>query len=86
MKAVKKVNKNGTFRFELENGEVIVKSTKRNYKAFCMGRVNYTSIKTGLKVIDELNKISATTKGAKEALELAANSGYEKEKMFVVIV
>tara|TARA_R110002124_G_scaffold73411_1_gene196969 strand:+ start:232 stop:513 length:282 start_codon:yes stop_codon:yes gene_type:complete len=34
MKAIKKVNKNGTFRFELESGDVLVKSTKRELKSF----------------------------------------------------
>ncbi len=32
----RKTNKNGSFRYELENGFVLVKSTKKEYKTFVL--------------------------------------------------
>ena len=93
MKAIKKINKNGTFRFELESGEVIVASTKRDYNAFTVGYesneamlkqyIDHNSSKRGFT----LSKYSSTTKGPTKAHELAINSGYRlPEGYFTVIV
>lgn len=92
MKAIKKVNKNGTFRFELENGDVIVKSTKRDYNAFVVlykdnSRIkeSYIDGKSSRKGFT-LCKYSSTTKGVDVALELALNSGYKIDGYFTATV
>ena len=72
MNAIKKENKNGTFRFELENGEVIIKSTKRNYNAFALTYLN-----------EKLFNAGATTKGGLVALGLAEGHGWKKEQIFI---
>ena len=83
MKAIKKINKNGTFRFELENGDVIVKSTKRDYNAFTVAYVDNKNLsstkyedKNSSKKGYTIRKYSSTTKGKDVALDLALNSGY----------
>ena len=75
MKAIKKQNKNGTFRFELENGEVIIKSTKRNYNAFALTYLNGKIFNAG-----------STTKGGIIALSLAESHGWKKEQVFIAKV
>ena len=86
MRAIKIENKNGTFRFELENGDVIVKSTKRNYNAFVCTYIDYIRMKDNKSITNELFKVSSTTKGIEAAKELAFKSGYKMENYFVVTV
>ena len=57
MKAIKTVNKNGTFSFELENGDTISKSTKVDYNAFAI------CIMTDLKGVRKILIQGKTTKG-----------------------
>ena len=91
MKAIKKENKNGTFRFELENGDVIIKSTKRNYNAFVVGYRNNDKLiegyedKNSSKKGFTITKYSATTKGKTIALELALNSGYLLPQGYLIV-
>mgnify|MGYP003636821004 FL=1 len=74
MKAIKTENKNGTFTFTTENGDVIVKSTKRNYNAFALC---YATDYCGDVC---LHVLASTTKGEQQAIEMGSKNisdGYE---------
>ena len=80
MKAVKKEIRDGVFRFELENGEVIVKSTKRNYTAFAL---TYAKNFHG---VESLFACAKSTKGETEASDLAQRNGNTLGRFFTVTV
>ena len=80
MKAIKKNNNNGTFRFELENGEVIVKRTKKEYNAFAL---TYTEDFNGNKC---LFVCGSTTKGAVDVSALAQRNGNKEGSFFIVTI
>lgn len=80
MKTIKKEIKNGVFRFELENGDVIVKSTKRNYTAFAL---TYAENFHG---VASLLACAKSTKGEAEVIELAQRNGNTLGSFFTVTV
>ena len=75
LKAIKNTNKNGTFTYTLENGEVIIKNTKKEYKSFALSYYSNTK---------ELNRISPSSKGVdvviKEALRRGLSIGKEEKR------
>jgi len=77
LKAIKKENKNGTFTYLLENGETILKNTKRNYTAFALSY--YTNTK-------ELNRISPSSRGVETVISAALRIGFEMNEFFVAKV
>ena len=62
----------GVIDDKLENGEVIIKSTKRNYNAFALTYLN-----------EKLFNAGATTRGASIAFSLAEKHGWKKEQIFI---
>jgi len=77
VKAIKTENKNGTFNYTLENGEVIIKNTKRNYNAFALSY--YTN--TG-----NLNRISPSSKGVEVVIAEALRRGFKLDEFFTAII
>tara|TARA_R110001606_G_scaffold364399_1_gene518796 strand:- start:472 stop:714 length:243 start_codon:yes stop_codon:yes gene_type:complete len=77
LKAIKKENKNGTFTYALENGEVILKNTKKNYNAFALSY--YTNTK-------DLNRISLSSKGIETVISAALKIGFKMEEFFTAKV
>jgi len=77
LKAIKNENKNGTFTYVLENGEVILKNTKRNYNAFALSY--YSNSK-------ELNRISPSSKGVDTVIAEALRRGFKLDEFFTAIV
>ena len=77
LKAIKKENKNGTFTYTLENGEVISKNTKKNYNAFALSYYDNTK---------ELNRISPSTKGIEAVVSAALKRGFKINEFFTAIV
>jgi len=92
MKAIKKINKNGTFRFELSNGDVIIESTKRDYNAFIVKyknnkymQPNYIK-KNSSRIGFTLSKLKATTTGSFIDYNVNFNPNKENEKSFFVTI
>ncbi len=77
IKAIKTKNKNGTFNYTLENGEVIIKNTKKNYNAFALSYY----INTG-----NLNRISSSSKGLEVVNAEALRLGFELNDFFIATV
>ena len=75
LRAIKTENKNGTFNYTLENGEEIIKNTKRNYNAFALSY--YTN---------KLNRISPSSKGVDVVIAEALRRGFSLDEFFVAIV
>jgi len=71
LKAFKTQNKNGTFNYFLENGEVIIKNSKRNYNAFAL---SYYA--------DKLIKISPSSKGVDVVISEALRRGFKLDEFF----
>lgn len=74
LKAIKKENKNGTFTYQLENGEIILKNTKKNYNAFALSY--YANTK-------QLHRISPSSKGADTVIAAALKIGFKIEEFFI---
>ena len=77
VKAIKTENKNGTFNYTLENGEVIIKNTKRNYNAFALSYY----INTG-----NLNRISSSSKGVEVVIAEVLRRGFKLNQFFTAII
>lgn len=77
IKAIKTENKNGTFNYTLENGEVIIKNTKKNYNAFALSYY----INTG-----NLNRITSSSKGFEVVSAEALRLGFKTNEFFIAIV
>ena len=77
IKAIKTQNKNATFNYTLENGEVIIKNTKKNYNAFALSYY----INTG-----NLNRISSSSKGLEVVTSEALKKGFKLDQFFTAIV
>jgi len=77
LKAIKKENKNGTFTYELENGEVILKNTKKNYNSFALSYYDNTK---------ELNRISPSSKGIDTVIVAALKMGFKMNEFFTAKV
>jgi len=71
LKAIKTENKNGSFNYTLENGEVIIKNTKRNYNAFAL---SYYA--------DKLIRISPSSKGVDVVIAEALRRGFNLDDFF----
>jgi hypothetical protein len=78
LRAIKTENKNGTFNYTLENGEEIIKNTKRNYNAFALSY--YINNPT------KLNRISPSSKGADVVIAEALRRGFSLDEFFVATV
>ena len=77
IKAIKTENKNGSFNYTLENGEVIIKNTKKNYNAFALSYY----INTG-----NLNRISSSSKGLDVVSSEAMKLGFKTNEFFVATI
>lgn len=77
IKAIKTENKNGTFNYILENGEVIIKNTKKNYNAFALSYY----INTG-----NLNRISSSSKGLEVVSAEALRLGFKANDFFIATI
>jgi len=76
-KAIKTENKNGTFTYTLENGEVIIENTKREYNAFALSYYSNTG---------NLNRISPSSKGVDTVIAEALRRGFTLNEFFTAIV
>ena len=80
MKAIKTENKNGTFTFTAENGDVIVKSTKKDYNAFAFCyAANYYGVVS-------LHVLASTTKGEQQAIEMGSKNITDGSEWFTATV